>query len=86
MKTSDISDVQVLRAFLAAQRYRHTHTDNSDLNYAYGWLQQWLPECPFKVAYAAMERADDHELVEYGVSLRTGWLTENGEAFYRANT
>ena len=33
---------------------------------------------PEKVCYRAMERASDHGLIEYGVSLRTGWLTEKG--------
>lgn len=36
--------------------------------------------CPEKVAYAACERACDNGLIEYGVSLRTGWLTDKGKA------
>lgn len=35
---------------------------------------------PEKVCEAAMERAADHGLIEYGVSLRSGWLTEAGRA------
>ena len=35
---------------------------------------------PEKVCYRAMERAERRGLIEYGVSLRTGWLTEAGKA------
>lgn len=35
---------------------------------------------PEKVCYRAMERADAHGLLEYGVSLRTAWLTDKGRA------
>lgn len=37
--------------------------------------------CAEKVAYAAMEREVDRDLLEYGVSIRYPWLTEKGEAF-----
>lgn len=33
-----------------------------------------------KVAYAACERAYDRGLIECGVSLRSGWLTDKGKA------
>lgn len=35
---------------------------------------------PFKVCWRAMERACDRDLIEFGVSLRTGWVTAAGEA------
>lgn len=35
---------------------------------------------PEKVCYRAMERAEKRGLIEYGVSLRTGWLTDKGKA------
>lgn len=31
-----------------------------------------------KVVYAAMQRAFDRGLIEYGVSLRTAWATDKG--------
>jgi len=34
---------------------------------------------PEKVIYAAMEREDNRGLLEWGVSLRTAWLTKEGE-------
>lgn len=34
---------------------------------------------PQKVCYRAMERADRRGLVDYGMWLRGGWLTEKGE-------
>jgi hypothetical protein len=39
---------------------------------------------PEKVVYRAMERAYNRGYIEYGVSMRSGWLTEKGQAFYRA--
>jgi len=44
-------------------------------------LSEWFPGCPEKVIYAAMERTYDHGLIECGVSLRSGWLTEKGKEF-----
>jgi hypothetical protein len=38
---------------------------------------------PEKVCYRAMERAERHGLIECGVSLRTGWLTEKGKGLIR---
>ncbi len=35
---------------------------------------------PWKVIDAAMERASDRGLVDYGVTLRSGWLTDKGKA------
>lgn len=46
-------------------------------------LHRWTMEHP-KVCMAAMGRACDRGLVEYGVSLRTGWLTEAGKALLDA--
>lgn len=48
----------------------------------YKWPEEIIMEktgCPAKVAYAAMERAYNRGYIEYGVSLRGGWLTEKGE-------
>lgn len=47
--------------------------------FPYDYLSEWTGY-PEKVCYAAMERAVDHDLIEYGVSLRTGWLTEKGKS------
>ena len=33
-----------------------------------------------KVCLRAVEREDDRGLVEYGTSIRNGWLTTSGEA------
>lgn len=35
---------------------------------------------PWKVVNSAMERASDRGLVDYGVTLRSGWLTDKGKA------
>ena len=69
MATKDISDRQVCEA---VQAYA------DDLNH---WPYDILAEAtgqPQKVCWRAVERAAKRDLIEYGVSLRTGWLTEKG--------
>lgn len=45
-------------------------------------LMNWTGQ-PEKVCEKAMERADDHGLIDYGVSLRAGWLTDKGEGLLK---
>lgn len=69
MATRDISDLQVCEAYRDAAG---TGT----------WPYELLAKrtCqPEKVCYAAMERASRRGLVDYGVSLRAGFLTEKGK-------
>lgn len=40
---------------------------------------------PEKVVYAAMERDYDKGLLEYGVSLRTAWVTDEGYKWLQEN-
>jgi RIO-like serine/threonine protein kinase len=69
MAVKDISDA------LVCQAYERFADDKS--RWPYELLQQWTGH-PFKVCYRAMERADRHGLIEWGVSLRAGWLTQSG--------
>lgn len=72
-KRSDITDVMVVQAYRTAR----------DSNWAEGWPYEVLARqtgVPEKVAYAACERAEAHGLIECGVSLRSGWLTDAGRA------
>lgn len=73
MKRSDITDAQVCEA------YRRWRAECPYGKTAEVHLME-MTGAPIKVAYAAMERASDRDLVNYGVSLRTGWLTEKGLA------
>jgi hypothetical protein len=71
MATKDITDEMVCRAFAAYQ---------ADLSrWPYELLAEWTGQAE-KVCYRAMERASSRNLIEYGVSLRTGWLTDKGKA------
>lgn len=74
-KTSSITTLQVCQAVFAANELRkeNIHT------YPYILLSQetGIPE---KVCYSAMQRDYLKGFIEYGVSLRTGWLTEAGKA------
>ena len=36
---------------------------------------------PEKLIYSAMERDYNNGYIEFGVSIRTGWLTEKGESY-----
>lgn len=74
MKRSDISDAEVCKAVV-----EYKNTWRSGGGFPYEILAKKLG-CPEKVAYSAMERAHSNGLIDYGVSLRTGWLTEKGEA------
>ena len=49
----------------------------------YELLAERTGECE-KVCYRAMERAYDRGLIEFGTSLRSGWLTDEGEALLEA--
>ena len=72
MATKDLTDKQVLEAMRDSKATHFTL-------WPYELLAQRTGQTE-KVCYRAMERADAHGLIEYGVSLRTGWLTQKGEA------
>ena len=72
MKTSDITDKMVCEAVAEYQ------SDPYNKPFPYEIIAQ-KTGCVEKVAYCAMERADDRGYIDYGVSLRTGWLTEKGK-------
>jgi hypothetical protein len=78
MATKDITDKLVCLAYLRAR-------DVNMAQFPYDFLQEWTGE-PFKVCYRAMERAHDRDLIEYGVSLRTGWVKSAGIALLKDDT
>lgn len=71
MARKDITDKQVCEAVRDCKSTNHREF------WPYELLAQRTGECE-KVCYAAMERAYDRDYIEYGVSLRSGWLTEEG--------
>ncbi len=73
MATKDISDLQVLKAY---SRSRDLGKFPEEI------LQEETGECE-KVCFKAMERAHDRGLIEYGCSLRSGWLTDKGKSHLR---
>ena len=77
MAMKHVSDLQVLQA-----------VQDSRANRISGWPYQLLVERTGqveKVCFRAMERACDRGLLDYGVSLRTAWLTDKGRALLRAS-
>lgn len=77
MATKDITDQQVCEA------YATFHEDTSKQPWPYEILSKRTGEC-VKVCFRACERAARRGLVEYGVSLRSGWLTPKGEELVSA--
>lgn len=77
MATKDITDKQVCKAYAEAERQRGIDWKN-DYEYPYLILMRITGQ-PEKVCYRAMERAEERGYIEYGVSLRTGWLTIKGK-------
>lgn len=82
MATKDISDRTVCLAYEEA-RLRKIALDNNYLKilpckYPNEILYEITGQ-PEKVCYRAMERAAKRGYIEYGVSLRTGWLTDKGD-------
>lgn len=80
MATKDITDMQVVQAFAEmAQRRGAGRGSGQGFEYADVILQRMTNQPP-KVCERAMERACGRGLVEYGMWLRGGWLTEKGKA------
>lgn len=69
MATKDISDAQVCRAYAEAKTIRGVFAET---------ILVRMTGQPEKVCFRAMERAEGRGLIEYGVSLRAGWLTDAG--------
>ena len=70
MSRKDISDFDVVAAYAK----RKSAIDE-------GWPYEILSKVtgqPEKVCYAACVRAYEHGLIDFGVSLRSGWLTDKG--------
>ena len=85
-KRGDISDLEVCRAVAAYQESMHRHNWRPhDCPFPYEALAQKFG-VPEKLAFSACQRAYDHGLIEYGTSLRTGWLTDEGKALLLTDT
>lgn len=76
----DIPDLAVVKA---AEKLHGLRSGPFEPFFLIDILQEQYPGCPEKVIYAAIERAVDRGLIEYGVSMRTGWPTEKGSALLR---
>lgn len=68
LATKHITDYDVCQAY----------HDSSLGVWPYDLLHERTKEC-LKVCYSAMERAYTRGYIGYGVSLRSGWLTEKGK-------
>ena len=74
MSTKDVTDKHVVTAYRDSIKERNRTPQGR-------WPEEILHARtgePVKVCVSAMERAYRHGLIEYGVSLRSGWLTDAG--------
>jgi hypothetical protein len=78
MATKDITDQMVCEAVERYHNFMVGHNWNETTKFPYEDLSKRTGE-PEKVCFRAVERAYNHGLIEYGVSLRTGWLTDKGK-------
>ena len=69
MATKDITDRQVCEV------YRDVRGSQARLNEL-----RLRTDQPEKVAFRAIERACSRGLIDYGVSIGEGWLTDEGQA------
>jgi hypothetical protein len=69
LSKKDISDLQVVKA------YKQCRNENLS-RWPYEILQEITGQCE-KVCLSAMERSYNRGYIDYGVSLRSGWVTGN---------
>lgn len=79
MSRRDVTDIDVC---LAYKEYRESVDKGIRFPWPYEILSRKLGQ-PEKVCYRAMERANNRGYIEYGVSLRSGWLSDLGEKLLR---
>ena len=91
MARKDVTDLMVCQAYADAKAM-HPKVSPGHIYglrelppspWPYDLLMLRTGEC-FKVCYQAIERAFERDLIEYGTSLRSGWLTDKGHALLRA--
>lgn len=85
MARKHVSDYQVCLAYwlCSSGRCRLSYGKGFLVPFPEEVLSIWTKQ-PQKVCYRAIERAFRRGLIDYGVSLRSGWLTEAGRAILSA--
>ncbi len=73
MAMKNISDTQVLQAYILSKRM----LSEGERKWPYEILQDVTGEC-LKVCYRACERANNRGYIDYGISLRSGWISDKG--------
>ena len=81
MAMKDVSDFEVVLAYSQIKIHDDKSFDEKTPiaeRFALGILVKNTGQCE-KVCFRCLERAYNRKLVDYGVSLRSGWLTDKGE-------
>lgn len=86
MATKDITDKQVIEAYGEYHEAKKGRTSfiEEEFEWPYDILHRTTGQ-PVKVCYRAMERAEERGYIEYGVSLRTGWITDKGKELLKGD-
>lgn len=77
MKRSDIPTIEVMKAY-------HQYSTDRMGDFPTKILMDKF-NAPEKLVYSAIRRDYDNGLIEFGVSLRSGWLTNKGVELLRDN-
>ena len=81
MKRSDIPTIEVLKAY---QKYDQNRYSESITEFPTEMLMKKY-NCSEKLVYSAIQRDYNNGLIEFGISIRTGWLTDKGIDILRDN-
>lgn len=73
MATKDITDFQVVKAYA----YCTVMRNKEERLFPYTRLAEVTGQCE-KVCYSACERAARRGYIDWGTTLRSGWLTDKG--------
>lgn len=85
MATKDISDLQVMQSYAEmARQIDAVRGTGQKFEYADEILERTTGQHP-KVCERAMERACGRGLVDYGMWLRGGWITDKGKVLLTSN-
>jgi hypothetical protein len=76
MARKDLPDLLILTLLEDYQEYKYMFSDYTGGFYDY--IEEVTGECS-KVVFAALDRAVNHRVIDYGVSLRNPWMTTKGQ-------
>lgn len=91
MKKLSLKDIPAKDVLLQQQRWTENnkkcgwpyYADSPDYVKDFPFTYEAFPQWPEKLVFKKMEKLSDEGYLEYGVSLRTAWLTEKGKKYLK---